>query len=93
MVGRPGRTPVVKLLGDEFTTKIPRSTGSFVVLVLPSGIDLSGAALRHLAGLLAARRRAVGTRWHGLPVGRQALLVLAHLRRGHTCTPSLPGSC
>jgi hypothetical protein len=54
------------------------------VLVYPSGIDLSSSALRHPAGLLAARRREVGTRWRRLPVGRQALLVLAHLRCGHT---------
>jgi DDE superfamily endonuclease len=75
---------VVKLLVDEFTTKITRCTRSFGVLVYPSGIDLSSSALRHLAGLLAARRREVGTRWRRLPVGRQALLVLAHLRCGHT---------
>ncbi|MFK4143491.1 transposase family protein [Streptomyces filamentosus] len=36
------------------------------------------------AGQLTARRRDIGTRWRRLPVARQALLVLAHLRCGDT---------
>jgi DDE superfamily endonuclease/Helix-turn-helix of DDE superfamily endonuclease len=54
------------------------------MLVYPVGIDLSSSALRFLSGLLAAHRRERGTRWRRLPVARQALLVLAHLRCGHT---------
>ncbi|ANZ13680.1 IS493-like transposase [Streptomyces noursei ATCC 11455] len=54
------------------------------MLVYPSAIDLSGASLRFLAGRLAAHRREVGTRWRRLTAGRQALLVLAHLRCGDT---------
>jgi hypothetical protein len=54
------------------------------VLVYPSGIDLSSSALRFLSGLLTVRRRELGTRWRRLPADRQALLVLAHLRCGHT---------
>jgi hypothetical protein len=54
------------------------------VLVYPVGIDLSSSALRFLSGLLVARRRERGTRWRRLPAHRQALLVLAHLRCGHT---------
>jgi hypothetical protein len=54
------------------------------MLVYPSGIDLSSSALRFLSALLAVRRRDVGTRWRRLSAGRQALLVLAHLRCGHT---------
>jgi hypothetical protein len=54
------------------------------VLVYPSGADLSSSALRFLAHELAARRREQGTRWRRLTAGRQALLVLAHLRCGHT---------
>ncbi|MER6290936.1 transposase family protein, partial [Streptomyces sviceus] len=54
------------------------------MLVYPSGIDLSSSALRFLSRLLAARRRELGTRWRRLPADRQALLVLAHLRCGHT---------
>ncbi|MGW3956178.1 transposase family protein [Streptomyces sp. NPDC004752] len=54
------------------------------MLVYPSGIDLSSSALRFLSRLLTARRREPGTRWRRLPADRQALLVLAHLRCGHT---------
>ncbi|MEV5129107.1 transposase family protein [[Kitasatospora] papulosa] len=54
------------------------------MLVSPSGIDVSTAALRLLSSRLRARRRERGTRWRRLPAGRQALLTLAHLRCGHT---------
>ncbi|MCZ7433350.1 transposase family protein [Streptomyces sp. WMMC1477] len=54
------------------------------MLVYPSGLDLSSSTLRFLADQLAARRREQGTRWRRLPAGRQALLVLAHPRRGDT---------
>ncbi|MGW2328451.1 transposase family protein [Streptomyces sp. NPDC001700] len=58
--------------------------GAFRTLVYPAGVDLSTSALRFLARELTARRLAQGTRWRRLAAGRQALLVLAHLRCGHT---------
>jgi hypothetical protein len=54
------------------------------VFVYPSGVDVSGSALRFLSARLRMRRRALGTRWRRLSAGRQALLVLVHLRNGHT---------
>lgn len=54
------------------------------MLVYPSGIDLSGRTLRHLSGLLTGHCRRIGSRWRRLTCGRQALLVLAHLRCGDT---------
>ncbi|MFE3907800.1 transposase family protein [Streptomyces sp. NPDC059153] len=54
------------------------------MLVYPSALDLPTRHLRFLADRLAAHRAACGTRWRGLSAGRQALLVLAHLRLGHT---------
>ncbi len=54
------------------------------MLVYPSEIDLSGATRRYLSGLPAAQRRERGTRWRRLPPARQALLVLAQVRCGHT---------
>ncbi|MFE2584883.1 transposase family protein [Streptomyces sp. NPDC059378] len=54
------------------------------MLVYPSGIDLSTSSLRFLARQLSTRHREQGTRWRRLPAGRQALLVLAHLRCGDT---------
>lgn len=52
------------------------------MLVYPSGVDVSSAALRFLAARLREHRRALGTRWRRLNAGRQALLTLAHLRNG-----------
>ncbi|WP_026005100.1 IS5 family transposase [Streptomyces sp. AA1529] len=54
------------------------------MLVYPSGVDVSTSTLRYLSARLRARRREMGTRWRRLSAGRQALLVLAHLRCGHT---------
>ncbi|MFB7224454.1 transposase family protein [Streptomyces sp. NPDC056227] len=54
------------------------------MLVYPSSMDLSSRTLRLLTGQLTAGRKKLGTRWRRLPVGRQALLALAHLRCGDT---------
>jgi len=50
----------------------------------PAGISVSSRALITLADALRQRRTQRGTRWRRLPVGQQALLVLAHLRKGET---------
>jgi hypothetical protein len=52
----------------------------------PAGFTVSNHALTTLADALRQRRRQVGTRWRRLTVGRQALLVTAHLRKGETYT-------
>jgi len=52
----------------------------------PGTIPLSTAHLTRLAGLLARHRNKIGSRWRRLSAGRQALLVLAHLRNGDTYT-------
>ncbi|MGH3466673.1 MAG: transposase family protein [Thermocrispum sp.] len=62
------------------------------MLVYPAGVDLSTSALRFLARVLAAHRREQGTRWRLLTAGRQALMVLAHLRCGHTYAQLAAGS-
>lgn len=54
------------------------------MLVYPSGVDVSTSSLRYLSARLRARRQERGTRWRRVSAGRQALLVLAHLRCGHT---------
>ena len=54
------------------------------MLSYPAAVDLSSRTLRYAAGLLREHRRLIGSRWRKLPVGRQALLVLAHLRCGDT---------
>lgn len=54
------------------------------MLVYPSGVDVSTSSLRYLSARLRARHQERGTRWRRVSAGRQALLVLAHLRCGHT---------
>ncbi|EDY43597.1 IS5-like element ISStsp4 family transposase [Streptomyces sp. SPB074] len=54
------------------------------MLVYPSGIDVSTSTLRYLSARLRTRRQERGTRWRRVSANRQALLVLAHLRCGHT---------
>ncbi|WP_103504323.1 IS5 family transposase [Streptomyces sp. SM14] len=54
------------------------------MLVYPCGLDVSSRSLTVLAARLREHRRQIGSRWRRLPVGRQALLVLAHLRNGTT---------
>ncbi|MFD7132916.1 transposase family protein [Streptomyces sp. NPDC059894] len=61
------------------------------MLVYPSGLDLSSSHLRFLAARLRERRRAIGSRWCRPSAGRQALLVLAHLRHGHPYTQLAAG--
>ncbi len=50
----------------------------------PSGMTVSTRALGMLADALRRRRRERATRWRKLSAGRQALLVVAHLRKGET---------
>lgn len=54
------------------------------MLVYPSGMNLSTRTLRFVTGALRNHREAAGTRWRILPAHRQALMGLAHLRRGET---------
>lgn len=57
----------------------------------PAGFTMSNYALTTLADALRTRRGQVGTRWRRLSAGRQALLVLAHLRKGETYTDLAAG--
>lgn len=54
------------------------------MLVYPCGLDVSSRSLSFLAARLREHRRQIKSRWRRLPVGRQALMVLAHLRNGTT---------
>ena len=57
----------------------------------PAGIAVSNPVLITVADALRRRRVQVGTRWRRLSAGRQALLVLAHLRKGETYTDLATG--
>ena len=52
----------------------------------PAGMTVSNRALIMLSDALRQRRTQNGTRWRRLPAGEQALLVMAHLRKGETYT-------
>lgn len=54
------------------------------MLSYPSVIALSTTTLQQTTQLIRAYRRRIGSVWRKLPPGRQALLVLAHLRNGDT---------
>jgi hypothetical protein len=54
------------------------------VLSYPSGMTVSSGALGVLSDALRAQRNQRRTRWRKLSVGRQALLVVAYLRKGET---------
>ncbi len=56
------------------------------MLSYPSGMTVSTRALIMLADALRQRRTQLRTRCRRLDAGQQALLVLAHLRKGETYT-------
>ena len=56
------------------------------MLSYPATIPLSSRTLNHLADRIRAHRKQRRSRWRRLNLGRQALLVLAHLRNGDTYT-------
>src|SRR5512142_740197 len=47
-------------------------------------LPLSGSTLTYVAGVIRRHRRQIGSCWRKLNPGRQALLVLVHLRKGET---------
>ncbi|WP_285628937.1 transposase family protein [Kineosporia sp. NBRC 101677] len=54
------------------------------MLSYPSGMAVSSRALNLLSAAIRRARREMGSRWRRLDPGRQALLVLAYLRKGET---------
>ena len=54
------------------------------MLSYPSGMSVSSRALTTLAEVLRRHRNQRATRWRKLSAGRQALLVVAYLRKGET---------
>jgi hypothetical protein len=74
----------VKLLVDGRLSRSIRLTRSFKVLSYPSAMTVSTRALTTVTDLLRGHRAQRGTRWRKLSAGRQALLVVAYLRKGET---------
>jgi hypothetical protein len=53
-------------------------------LVYPSGMNVSNCSLRFVSDAPRDHRRATRTRWRVLSSGWQAVMVLAHLRKGRS---------
>jgi hypothetical protein len=54
------------------------------MLFYRAALPLSSKTLTFVAGILRRHRKSIGSRWRKLNPGRQALLVLAYLRKGDT---------
>jgi hypothetical protein len=54
------------------------------MLFYPAALPLSRQTLTYTAGVIRRHRRQIGSPWRKLNPGRQALLVLAYLRKGET---------
>ena len=54
------------------------------MLFYPAALPLSRQTLDYTAGIIRRHRRQIGSPWRKLNPGRQALLVLAYLRKGET---------
>jgi DDE superfamily endonuclease/Helix-turn-helix of DDE superfamily endonuclease len=54
------------------------------MLFYPATLPLSRQTLGYAAGIIRRRRQQIGSPWRKLNPGRQALLVLAYLRKGET---------
>jgi hypothetical protein len=54
------------------------------MLFYRAALPLSSRTLTFVAGIIRRHRTAIGSPWRKLNPGRQALLVLAYLRKGET---------
>ncbi|MDF5759211.1 transposase family protein [Spongiactinospora sp. TRM90649] len=54
------------------------------MLFYRAAVDLSRSTLTYVAGIIRRHRKTIGSIWRRLTPGRQALLVLVHLRKGET---------
>lgn len=54
------------------------------MLFYPAVLPLSARTLTYVAGVIRRHRKKIGSAWRKLNPGRQALLVLAYLRKGET---------
>jgi hypothetical protein len=54
------------------------------MLFYRAALPLSKKTLNLTAGIIRRHRKAIGSVWRKLDAGRQALLVLVHLKKGET---------
>jgi Helix-turn-helix of DDE superfamily endonuclease len=66
------------------SAKIRISHRGASMLFYPAALPFSSRTLTYVAGVIRRHRRDIGSCWRKLNPGRQALLVLAYLRKGDT---------
>jgi DDE superfamily endonuclease/Helix-turn-helix of DDE superfamily endonuclease len=66
------------------STKIRIFRQGASMLFYPAALPLSRQTLTYAAGIVRRHRKQIGSCWRKLTPGRQALLVLAYLRKGET---------
>jgi Helix-turn-helix of DDE superfamily endonuclease len=66
------------------STKIRFLRQGASMLFYPAALPLSAQTLSYVAGIIRRHRKKIGSAWRKLNPGRQALLVLAYLRKGET---------
>ncbi len=66
------------------STKIHTQYQGLQLLFYRAALPLSRKTLTFATGIIRRHRKAIGSRWRKLNPGQQALLVLAHLRKGET---------
>jgi hypothetical protein len=72
--------PLVDEAIDQDPHLPPRGSDTFY----PAALPLSRQTLDYTAGIIRRHRKQIGSPWRKLDPGRQALLVLAYLRKGET---------
>src|SRR5204862_1448777 len=71
-------------LVDRAIDQDPLIRRGATMLFCPAALPLSSQTLHYTAGIIRRHRRQIGSPWRKLSPGRQALLVLAYLRKGET---------
>src|SRR5882762_6787754 len=66
------------------STKIRTQHQGLQMLFYRAALPLSSRTLNYAVGIIRRHRKAIGSCWRKLNPGRQALLVLAYLRKGET---------
>jgi len=79
--GVPSRGGAKPLVDDAITTILIICPGASM-LFYRAALPLSAQTLSYVAGVIRRHRAAIGSCWRKLNPGRQALLVLVHLRKG-----------
>ena len=74
----------MKPLVDEAITTITRPDQGLLMLFYRAALPLSRKTLTFVAGIIRRHRTSIGSLWRKLDPARQALLVLAYLRKGET---------